>query len=86
MRRLENRYFEWVQNLYEYYWPEEEVHQKLDVKMTKAFHDTLQTSLEYNVDMMTAAYVVAVRRVAEAMQLRGWVSAVYRGPAVVRAA
>jgi glutamate dehydrogenase (NAD(P)+) len=66
-------YFEWVQNSANYYWPEEEVHQKLDQKMTKAFHSVLETSAEYNIDMRTAAYVVAVRRVAEAMKLRGWV-------------
>lgn len=66
-------YFEWVQNLYSYYWTEEEVHQKLDAKMTKAFHDVLNTSLAKKVDMRTAAYLVAVNRVAEAMKLRGWV-------------
>jgi glutamate dehydrogenase (NAD(P)+) len=66
-------YFEWVQNLYNYYWTEEEVHQKLDAKMTKAFHDVLNTSLAKKVDMRTAAYLVAVNRVAEAMRLRGWV-------------
>lgn len=74
-------YFEWVQNVYGFYWPEEEVHQKLDAKMTKAFHDTLQTSLEHRVDMMTAAYLVAVRRVAEVMELRGWVTSVYAAAA-----
>jgi len=79
-------YFEWVQNLYGYYWSEEEVHQKLDAKMTKAFHDTLQASLEFKVDMMNAAYVVAVQRVAEAMQIRGWVTSAYARPAVTLAA
>lgn len=66
-------YFEWVQNLYSYYWDEETVHERLDRKMTKAFHDTLAMSLEHKVDMRTAAYMVAVLRVAEAMKLRGWV-------------
>jgi len=66
-------YFEWVQNLHSYYWDEAEVHEKLDKKMTKAFNDVLAMSLEHKVDMRTAAYMVAVQRVAEAMKLRGWV-------------
>jgi len=66
-------YFEWVQNLMNYYWEEEEIHAKLDKKMTKAFADVLAVSLDYQVDMRTAAYMVAVQRVAEAMKLRGWV-------------
>ncbi len=66
-------YFEWVQNLYGYYWTEEEVHEKLDKKMTKAFYDTLETSKKYKVHNRIAAYIVAIERVAEAMKLRGWV-------------
>ncbi len=66
-------YFEWIQNLYGYYWDEEEIHVKLDKKMTKAFADVLAMSLENKVDMRTAAYMVSVQRVAEAMKLRGWV-------------
>ncbi len=66
-------YFEWVQNITGDYWEEEYVHERLDKKMTKAFHDTLTVSLERKVDMRTAAYMVAIQRVAEAMKLRGWV-------------
>ena len=66
-------YFEWVQNLMNYYWEEDDVHVKLDKKMTKAFNDVLAVSLDYKVEMRTAAYMVAIRRVAEAMRLRGWV-------------
>ncbi|MCX8053415.1 MAG: Glu/Leu/Phe/Val dehydrogenase, partial [Armatimonadetes bacterium] len=66
-------YFEWVQNLMNYYWEEEEIHAKLDKKMTQAFADVLAMSLDYQVDMRTAAYMVAIQRVAEAMKLRGWV-------------
>ncbi|MGB9619974.1 MAG: Glu/Leu/Phe/Val family dehydrogenase, partial [Armatimonadota bacterium] len=66
-------YFEWVQNVTNYYWEEEEVHAKLDKKMTRAFADVLAASLDYQVDMRTAAYIVAIQRVAEAMKLRGWV-------------
>jgi glutamate dehydrogenase (NAD(P)+) len=67
-------YFEWVQNLYSYYWSEEEVHQKLDAKMTKAFQDVLNTYLKYNskINMREAANVVSIQRVENAMRLRGW--------------
>lgn len=66
-------YFEWVQNLYSYYWEEDVVYERLDKKMTKAFNDVLAVCLSEKVDMRTAAYMVAVQRVAEAMKLRGWV-------------
>ncbi len=66
-------YFEWVQNLSGACWCAEEVYKKLDEKMTVAFHDTLNASREYKVNMRNAAYIVAIRRVAEAMKLRGWV-------------
>lgn len=67
-------YFEWVQNLYGYYWSAEEVYQKLDAKMTAAFKAVHDTHKAMKVDMRTAAYVVAVKRVAEAVQLRGIVA------------
>jgi len=66
-------YFEMVQNFYMYYWDEEEVHQRLDRKMTAAYHKVYATSKKYNINMRQAAYVVAVERVVEAMKLRGWV-------------
>ncbi|MHB9125311.1 MAG: Glu/Leu/Phe/Val family dehydrogenase, partial [Armatimonadota bacterium] len=66
-------YFEWVQNVYGNYWETKDVHHRLDVKMTKAFHSVLDMSREHGGDMRTAAYMVAVSRVAEAMKLRGWV-------------
>jgi len=65
-------YFEWVQNTYNYYWDEEEVHERLGKKMTKAFQDVLAESLKRKVSMRVSAYIVAVARVAEAMRLRGW--------------
>ncbi|MEK6976077.1 MAG: Glu/Leu/Phe/Val dehydrogenase [Candidatus Thermoplasmatota archaeon] len=67
-------YFEWVQNLYGYYWTADEVYQKLDAKMTSAFHAVYDTHKNMKVDMRTAAYVVAVGRVAEAVKLRGIVA------------
>ncbi|MEN6415614.1 MAG: Glu/Leu/Phe/Val dehydrogenase [Armatimonadota bacterium] len=66
-------YYEWVQNVTNFYWEEDDVYAKLDKKMTKAFNDVLVMSLDYKVDMRIAAYMVSVQRVAEAMKLRGWV-------------
>lgn len=66
-------YFEWVQNIYGYYWTREEVLEKLEKIMIKAFADVLSMSKISDVDMRTAAYMVAVKRVADAMKLRGWV-------------
>jgi len=66
-------YFEWAQNLSGYYWEEDIVHDRLNNKMTKAFKQVLVISLEDEVDMRTAAYMIAVNRVAEVMKLRGWV-------------
>ena len=66
-------YFEMVQNFYSFYWEEEEVYQRLDKKMTTAYHSVLHTAKHYKIDMRQAAYVVAVGRVAEAMRLRGWI-------------
>ncbi len=66
-------YFEQVQNAYDYYWPLELVHQRLDAKMTTAFHAVHQMAQERKVHNRLAAYLVAVQRVAEACKLRGWV-------------
>jgi glutamate dehydrogenase (NAD(P)+) len=66
-------YFEMVQNAYDYYWDEEMVYERLDRKMTSAFHAVHMTAEEYNVHKRLAAYMVAVAKVAEAVHLRGWV-------------
>ncbi len=66
-------YFEMVQNFYLYFWDESEVRERLDKKMTAAYHSVLNTSREYKINMRQAAYVRAVERVVEAMKLRGWV-------------
>ena len=65
-------YFEWVQNVGGYYWDVEDVHERLDRKMTVAFNDVLKAAQDYKVNMRVAAYIVAVSRVVEAMKLRGW--------------
>ena len=66
-------YFEWVQNNCGYYWTEKEVYEKLDKKMSKAFYDVYEMAKKESVDNRTAAYMVAVSKVAEAVKLRGWV-------------
>ena len=66
-------YFEQVQNAYGYYWDVDTVHQRLDRKMTTAFHAVHEAAQRLGVDYRTGAYIVAVSRVAEACKLRGWV-------------
>ncbi|MCX6089215.1 MAG: Glu/Leu/Phe/Val dehydrogenase [Candidatus Atribacteria bacterium] len=66
-------YFEMVQNFYMYYWEEALVYERLDKKMTLAYHAVHLVSKQYQINMRQAAYIVAVQRVAEAMKLRGWV-------------
>ncbi|MGC8826543.1 MAG: Glu/Leu/Phe/Val family dehydrogenase [Anaerolineae bacterium] len=65
-------YFEQVQNAYNFYWPLEEVHQRLDHKMTAAFHAVHNMAQKHKVNNRMGAYLVAVARVAEAVRLRGW--------------
>ncbi len=66
-------YFEMVQNGYQYYWDEALVNQRLDSKMTTAFHAVHNMAQEKGVSNRVAAYLVAVDRVVEAVSLRGWV-------------
>jgi len=66
-------YFEMVQNTYNHYWEIEEVHTKLDHKMTQAFNDVYTMHKDRDVHMRLAAYLVSVQRVAEVMKMRGWV-------------
>ncbi len=66
-------YFEMVQNSYDYYWEEDLVHERLDKKMTAAFHAVHEIAQEHKVHNRIGAYMVAVARVAEAVHLRGWV-------------
>jgi len=64
-------YFEWVQDRYGYFWAEQEVNFRLEAKMCEAFDAVLKTALKYNVDMRTAAYIVAISRVATVTRMRG---------------
>jgi glutamate dehydrogenase len=66
-------YFEWVQNNQGYSWSEEEVNEKLEVVMIKAFNRVVEISQNRNVDMRLAAYMAGVQKMAEAARFRGWV-------------
>jgi len=65
-------YFEMVQNQMMLYWEENEIHRRLDARMTKAYKDVHYVSMKQKINMRQAAYVVAVGRVVEAMRMRGW--------------
>jgi glutamate dehydrogenase (NAD(P)+) len=64
-------YFEWVQDLNRDHWTEEIVNEKLRLIMTKAFHEVQSIAHRESVDNRTAAYLLAVDRVANAMEVRG---------------
>ena len=66
-------YFEQVQNNMNYYWPKDEVLQKLEKIMTDAFNDVADLAEKEKLYPRDAAYVIAVRRVAYAVEGRGWV-------------
>jgi len=64
-------YFEWIQNLTREHWTEEEVDRKLEEKMVKAFNDVFETAKKQETEMRTAALMLGVGRVAEAIQALG---------------
>jgi glutamate dehydrogenase len=66
-------YFEWVQNLMNYYWTQEEINQKLEALIVAAFERTYRLHEEKSVSMRNAAFMTAIERVAAAIKLRGWV-------------
>lgn len=66
-------YFEMVQDQYSYFWDEPIVHERLDAKITKAYHAVQEAVREKHVHPRLGAMVVGVARVAEACKLRGWV-------------
>ena len=65
-------YFESVQNDMNYYWTQQEVLERLDTKITQAFNSVLEMAEGEQVFMRDAAYMVAINRVVQAMELRGW--------------
>ncbi|WP_420489774.1 Glu/Leu/Phe/Val family dehydrogenase [Neobacillus drentensis] len=66
-------YFEWVQNNQGYYWSEEEVEFRLRKRIIQSFHDIYELSIARNINMRLAAYMVGVRKMAEASLFRGWI-------------
>ncbi|MGE8204356.1 Glu/Leu/Phe/Val family dehydrogenase [Heyndrickxia sp. NPDC080065] len=66
-------YFEWVQNNQGYYWTEEEIDEKLEKVLVNSFENVYNTAQTRRVDMRLAAYMVGVRKSAEASRFRGWI-------------
>lgn len=64
-------YFEWVQNTQAFFWEEDEVNNRMRKILEHSFAEVLKISQDEKVNMRTAAHMVAVRRVASAMALRG---------------
>lgn len=65
-------YFEWVQNLQRYKWTFEEVQEKQEIMMIRAFNEIWDLKEDHKTTMRTAAYMISIKKVAEAMKLRGW--------------
>ncbi len=66
-------YFEWVQNLMNYYWSEEEVLDKLEKNMIQSYVAVRDLAKEHGTDLRTAAYMISIKRIAAAMDARGWI-------------
>ncbi len=64
-------YFEWVQDLQAFFWSEDEVNRQLETVMHNAFHEVLEMSQRQKVNMRNAAYMLAIKRIADAMEARG---------------
>ena len=64
-------YFEWVQNLQQFKWTEEEVNSKLETKISSTFEEVSSVRKEKNVSFRRSAFMVAIDRVAKAELLRG---------------
>ncbi len=64
-------YFEWVQDRHGYFWSEQEVNTRLEAKMCEAIDAVVKTATKYKTDLRTAAYIVAINRVATVTRMRG---------------
>jgi glutamate dehydrogenase (NAD(P)+) len=65
-------YFEWVQDLQSFFWDREEVFRQLQRKMAQSYNATEATAHQHAVSMRTAAQILAVTRVADALKTRGF--------------
>ena len=64
-------YFEWAQDIQGYFWPLAEVNQRLERVMVQSYNDVHKIAVERKVHNRTAAYVLAIQRVADAIKIRG---------------
>jgi glutamate dehydrogenase/leucine dehydrogenase len=64
-------YFEWAQDIQGYFWPLSEVNQRLERVMVQSYNDVHKTAVERKVHNRTAAYVLAIQRVVDAIKVRG---------------
>ena len=64
-------YFEWTQNIQQFSWPIDKFRQELDSRMAKSLNEVFHEAKKHSIDIRTAAYVLAVKRVAASFQLRG---------------
>ncbi|HTW76503.1 MAG TPA: Glu/Leu/Phe/Val dehydrogenase [Thermoplasmata archaeon] len=64
-------YFEWAQDIQGYYWPLAEVNQRLETVMVRSYNDVHKVGVERKVHNRTAAYIVAIQRVVDAIKIRG---------------
>ena len=64
-------YFEWVQSLQAFFWDESQINTQLERVMTQAFAAVVETGERHQVDLRTAALMLAIERVTEATAIRG---------------
>jgi glutamate dehydrogenase (NAD(P)+) len=65
-------YFEYIQDIHSYFWKLDRINQELERILLEAFEETYKISVERNIPLRTAAYIIAVSRVAKAIELRGF--------------
>ena len=65
-------YYEWIQNQYGNYWSKEKVQEKQVKDMKKSLDGIYKIKKEYKTDLREASYIFAIKRIAQAMKLRGW--------------
>ncbi|MFW9936880.1 MAG: hypothetical protein ACFFD5_04485, partial [Candidatus Thorarchaeota archaeon] len=64
-------YFEYIQDIHSYFWNLDRINKELKRIILEAFEDTYKISLERKIPLRTAAYIIAVSRIAKAIELRG---------------
>lgn len=65
-------YFEWVQDLQNFFWSEEEINKNLKNIIEKSFHETLKLSRKKKVSMRIAALMLGIKKISDAMLIRGF--------------